>query len=77
MGLNPDEFTFRSKIATNTDWFRLLKTTLIELGPKGTGKSHIFRIINLNVDFGEEVSKAKLCNLVKLGLVGYWDVVSR
>jgi ATP-dependent Lon protease len=53
---------------------------LIELGPKGTGKSHIFRIVTLwNVDSGEEVSKAKLFvnnSSGEIGLVGYWDVVA-
>lgn len=83
IGLNPEEFTFRSKLLQLT---RLVAFTennynLIELGPKGTGKSHIFSEMSPHgiLLSGGEVSKAKLfVNNAngQIGLVGYWDVVS-
>jgi ATP-dependent Lon protease len=83
IGLNPEEFTFRSKLLQLT---RLVAFTennynLIELGPKGTGKSHIFSEMSPHgiLLSGGEVSKAKLfVNNAngQIGLVGYWDVVA-
>lgn len=83
IGLNPAEFTFRSKLLQLT---RLVPFTennfnLIELGPKGTGKSHIFSEMSPHgiLISGGEVTKAKLfVNNAngKIGLVGYWDVVA-
>jgi ATP-dependent Lon protease len=54
---------------------------LIELGPKGTGKSHIFSELSPHgmLISGGEVSKAKLFvnnSSGEIGLVGYWDVVA-
>lgn len=54
---------------------------LIELGPKGTGKSHIYSELSPHgiLVSGGEVSKAKLfvnMSTGRLGLVGYWDVVA-
>ena len=53
----------------------------IELGPKGTGKSHIFSELSPHgvLVSGGDVSKARLfVNNTgnKIGLVGYWDVVA-
>lgn len=83
IGLNPAEFTFRSKLLQLT---RLVPFTennfnLIELGPKGTGKSHIFSEMSPHgmLISGGEVSKAKLFvnnSTGEIGLVGYWDVVA-
>lgn len=83
IGLNPEEFTFRSKLLQLT---RLVAFTennynLIELGPKGTGKSHIFSEMSPHgiLISGGEVSKAKLFvnnSNGEIGLVGYWDVVA-
>jgi ATP-dependent Lon protease len=83
IGLNPEEFTFRSKLIQLS---RLIAFTennynLIELGPKGTGKSHIFSEMSPHgiLLSGGEVSKAKLfVNNAngQIGLVGYWDVVA-
>ena len=44
MGLNPDEFTKRSKLLQITRLVPFVENNynLIELGPKGTGKSHVF-----------------------------------
>ena len=83
LGLNPDEFTNRSKLLQIA---RLIPFTennynLIELGPKGTGKSHIFSELSPHgiLISGGEVSKAKLFvnnGNGEIGLVGYWDVVA-
>ncbi len=83
IGLNPEEFTFRSKL---TQLARLIpfcenNYNLIELGPKGTGKSHIYSEMSPHgiLISGGEVSKAKLFvnnSTGDIGLVGYWDVVT-
>ena len=54
---------------------------LIELGPKGTGKSHIYSEFSPHGTLvsGGEATQAKLFinnTTGKLGLVGYWDVVA-
>lgn len=84
LGLNPDEFpTFRSKLL---QLIRLVpfcenNYNFIELGPKGTGKSHIYSEMSPHgiLISGGEVSKAKLFvnnSTGNIGLVGYWDVVT-
>ena len=83
IGLNPEEFTQRSKLNQLT---RLVPFTennfnMIELGPKGTGKSHVFSELSPHgiLISGGEVSKAKLFvnnSNGEIGLVGYWDVVA-
>ena len=44
MGLNPEEFTNRSKLLQIARLVPFCENNynLIELGPKGTGKSHVF-----------------------------------
>jgi len=83
MGLNPAEFTFRSKLIQLTRLVPFVENNynLIELGPKGTGKSHIFSELSPHgiLISGGEVSKAKLFvnnSSGEIGLVGYWDVVA-
>jgi ATP-dependent Lon protease len=83
MGLNPEEFTFRSKLIQLTRLVPFVENNynLIELGPKGTGKSHIFSELSPHgiLISGGEVSKAKLFvnnSNNEIGLVGYWDVVA-
>lgn len=83
IGLNPEEFSTRSKLIQLS---RLIPFTennynLIELGPKGTGKSHIFSELSPHgiLISGGEVSKAKLFvnnSTGNIGLVGYWDVIA-
>lgn len=83
IGLNPEEFSTRSKFIQLS---RLIPFTennynLIELGPKGTGKSHIFSELSPHgiLISGGEVSKAKLFvnnSNGAIGLVGYWDVIA-
>ena len=83
MGLNPDEFTKRSKLLQITRLVPFVENNynLIELGPKGTGKSHVFSELSPHgiLISGGEVSKAKLFvnnSSGEIGLVGYWDVVA-
>jgi ATP-dependent Lon protease len=83
LGLNPDELGERNKL------FQLVRLisycennyNLIELGPKGTGKSHVFSEFSPHgiLVSGGEITLAKLFvnnSTGKLGLVGYWDVVA-
>jgi ATP-dependent Lon protease len=83
MGFNPAMFGRRSKL---TQLIRLIpfcerNYNLIELGPKGTGKSHIFSEFSPHgiLISGGEVTVPKLFvnnSTGKIGLVGYWDVVA-
>lgn len=83
IGLNPDEFSFRSKLIQLARLIPFAENNynLIELGPKGTGKSHIYSEMSPHgiLISGGEVSKAKLFvnnSTGDIGLVGYWDVVT-
>ena len=83
IGFNPELFGKRSKL---TQLIRLIpycerNYNLIELGPKGTGKSHIYSEFSPHgiLISGGEVTVPKLfvSNASgKIGLVGYWDVVA-
>ena len=83
IGFNPEMFGRRAKL---TQLVRLIpfverNYNLVELGPKGTGKSHIFSEFSPHgmLISGGEVTVPKLfVNNAngKLGLVGYWDVVA-
>lgn len=83
IGLNPDEFSRRSKLLQLTRLVPFAENNynLIELGPKGTGKSHLYSELSPHgiLISGGEVSKAKLFvnnSTGDIGLVGYWDVVA-
>jgi ATP-dependent Lon protease len=83
IGLNPAEFSFRSKLLQLARLIPFAENNynLIELGPKGTGKSHIFSEMSPHgiLISGGEVTKAKLFvnnSSGDIGLVGYWDVVA-
>lgn len=83
LGLNPAEFSFRSKLLQVARLIPFAENNynLIELGPKGTGKSHIFSEMSPHgiLISGGEVTKAKLFvnnSSGDIGLVGYWDVVA-
>jgi len=83
IGLDPDEFSERSKLIQLTRLVPFVERNynLIELGPKGTGKSHIFSELSPHgiLLSGGEVTKAKLFvnnTTGNIGLVGYWDVVA-
>ena len=83
IGFNPDMFGKRSKL---TQLVRLIpfcerNYNLIELGPKGTGKSHIYSEFSPHgiLISGGEVTVPKLFvnnSSGKIGLVGYWDCVA-
>ena len=83
IGLAPDRFGRRNKFL---QLMRLIpfcerNYNLIELGPKGTGKSHIYSECSPHgmLLSGGEVTLAKLFvnnSTGKIGLVGYWDCVA-
>jgi len=83
IGFNPDMFGRRSKL---TQLVRLIpfcerNYNLIELGPKGTGKSHVYSEFSPHgiLVSGGEVTVPKLFvnnSSGKIGLVGYWDCVA-
>jgi ATP-dependent Lon protease len=83
IGFNPEIFGKRSKL---TQLIRLIpfcerNYNLIELGPKGTGKSHIYSEFSPHgiLISGGEVTVPKLFvnnSTGKIGLVGYWDCVA-
>ncbi|MAT43661.1 MAG: TIGR02688 family protein [Anaerolineaceae bacterium] len=83
IGFDPEQFGKRSKLM---QLVRLIpycerNYNLIELGPKGTGKSHIYSEFSPHgiLISGGEVSVPKLfVNNAngRIGLVGYWDTVA-
>ena len=83
IGFNPEQFELRNKLLL---MMRLIpycerNYNLMELGPKGTGKSHIYSDFSPHgiLISGGEVTVPKLFvnNATgKIGLVGYWDVVA-
>lgn len=83
IGLNPEYFSKRDKFIQLSRLITHVENNynFIELGPKGTGKSHIFSELSPHgvLVSGGDVSKARLfVNNTgnKIGLVGYWDVVA-
>ena len=83
IGFNPDFFDLREKL------FQLMRLVpycernynMIELGPKGTGKSHIYSDFSPHgiLISGGEVTVPKLFvdnRTGKIGLVGFWDAVA-
>jgi ATP-dependent Lon protease len=83
MGFNPEFFGRRSKLLQLTRLIPYCERNynLIELGPKGTGKSHIYSEFSPHglLISGGEVTVAKLfVNNAsgRIGLVGYWDVLA-
>ncbi|MCB9017742.1 MAG: BREX system Lon protease-like protein BrxL [Prevotellaceae bacterium] len=85
IGLNPEVMNRREKFITLA---RLLphvenNFNFMELGPKGTGKSHVFQELSPFgvLVSGGDVTSARLFVKMsgkreELGLVGYWDVVA-
>lgn len=83
IGFNPEMFSRRGKL------FQLVRLipfvernyNLIELGPKGTGKSHIYSEFSphgMLISGGEVTAPKLFVNNAngRIGLVGYWDVVA-
>lgn len=83
VGFDPEMFGRRSKLIQLMRLIPFVERNynLIELGPKGTGKSHIFSEFSPHgiLVSGGEVTVPKLFvnnSSGKIGLVGYWDVVA-
>jgi len=83
IGLLPETFSRRDKFIQLSRLIPHVENNynFIELGPKGTGKSHIFSELSPHgvLVSGGDVSKARLfVNNTgnKIGLVGFWDVVA-
>lgn len=83
IGLNPEFLSRRDKFIQLSRLIPQVENNynFIELGPKGTGKSHVFSQLSPHgvLVSGGDVSKARLfVNNTgnKIGLVGYWDVVA-
>ncbi|PHO04847.1 BREX system Lon protease-like protein BrxL [Rhodobacteraceae bacterium 4F10] len=83
IGFEPSEFGKRSKLLQLMRLIPFVERNynLIELGPKGTGKSHIYSEFSPHGQLisGGEVSVPKLFvnnSNGRIGLVGYWDVVA-
>ncbi len=83
IGLNPELFDRRAKLL---QLVRLIpycerNYNLIELGPKGTGKSHVYAEFSPHgfLISGSEVTMAKLFvnnTSGKIGLIGFWDAIA-
>lgn len=85
VGLNPEVMNRREKYITLARLLPHIENNFnfIELGPKGTGKSHVFQELSPYgvLVSGGDVTSARLFvkmsgNKELLGLVGYWDVVA-
>jgi len=83
IGFNPEMFGRRAKLLQLVRLIPFVERNfnLVELGPKGTGKSHIYSEFSPHgmLISGGEVTVPKLfVNNAngRLGLVGYWDVVA-
>ena len=83
IGFNPELFSKRAKLLHLVRMVPFVERNynLIELGPKGTGKSHIYSEFSPHgvLISGGEITVAKLFinNATgRLGLVGYWDTVA-
>lgn len=85
VGLNPEKLNRREKFITLARLLPLVENNFnfMELGPKGTGKSHVFSELSPYgvLVSGGDVTSARLFSKISgnneiLGLVGYWDVVA-
>ena len=83
LGLNPESFNFRTSLIQLSRLIPFCENNynLIELGPKGTGKSHVFSEMSPHgiLISGGDVTQAKLFvnnSNGQIGLVGFWDVVA-
>lgn len=83
IGFNPEYFTFREQLIQLSRLIPFAENNynFIELGPKGTGKSHIFSELSPHgiLLSGGDVTEAKLfVNNAsgRIGLVGFWDTIA-
>lgn len=83
IGLNPEYFNKRGKLIQLSRLITHVENNynFVELGPKGTGKSHVFSELSPHgvLVSGGDVTSARLfvsnTGKGKIGLVGYWDVI--
>ncbi len=85
VGLDPDRLNRREKFITLARLLPHIENNFnfMELGPKGTGKSHVFQELSpygVLVSGGDVTSPRLFVRMSgkkeELGLVGYWDVVA-
>ena len=83
IGMEPDEFTYREKWLLLTRMLPLVENNfnLCELGPRSTGKSHLYKEISPNsilVSGGQTTVANLFYNMGRktVGLVGLWDCVA-
>ena len=85
IGLNPENLNRREKFIALARLLPHIENNFnfVELGPKGTGKSHVYQEFSPYsvLVSGGDVTSARLFvkmsgNKELLGLVGYWDVVA-
>lgn len=82
-GMEPDELTYREKWLLLTRMLPFVENNfnLCELGPRSTGKSHLYKEISPNsilVSGGQTTVANLFYNMGRktMGLVGLWDVVA-
>ena len=83
IGMEPDELTYREKWLILTRMIPLVENNfnLCELGPRSTGKSHLYKEISPNsilVSGGQTTVANLFYNMGRktVGLVGLWDCVA-
>lgn len=83
IGMEPDELSYREKWLLLTRMIPLVENNfnLCELGPRSTGKSHIYKEISPNsilVSGGQTTVANLFYNMAshQIGLVGLWDCVA-
>lgn len=82
-GMEPNELSYREKWLLLTRMLPLVENNfnLCKLGPRSTGKSHLYKEISLNsilVSDGQTTVANLFYNMGRktMGLVGLWDVVA-
>lgn len=83
IGFEPERLSARAKLLQLTRLIPFIERNynLVELGPKGTGKSHVYSELSPHgmLISGGEVTVPKLFvnnSNGRIGLVGFWDVVA-
>ena len=83
IGMEPDEFTYREKWLLLTRMIPLVENNFnfCELGPRSTGKSHLYKEISPNsilISGGQTTVANLFYNMGRktVGLVGLWDCVA-
>ena len=83
IGMEPDKLTYREKWLLLTRMLPLIENNfnLCELGPRSTGKSHLYKEISPNsilVSGGQTTVANLFYNMARrtVGLVGLWDCVA-